>query len=167
MTEEKFMIPGVGGIIERKIDGEDTILVQKRMKDPRECSGVFEIPAGKIREYENIFDCLRREIKEETGLDLIEIYGENEAEIIEQGNYKVVNYEPFSCSQNTIGEYPIMVHTFICRASGDLLERSNESEEIQWVTLKELRRRLDNNKESFYPMHIVTLEKYLSWKSTS
>lgn len=164
MLQEKFMIPGVGGIIEREINGENTILIQKRMKDQRECTGVFEIPAGKIREFESIFDCLRREIKEETGLDLIEIKGEKEAIIVEQGNYKVINYEPFSCSQNIIGEYPIMVHTFICRASGELLEKSNESEEIQWVTLEELRKRLDENKEEFYPMHIITLDKYLNWK---
>ncbi len=60
---EKFAISGAGGIIEKCIEGVDCILIQDRFKEdaPLE-KGLIEIPAGKIREYENIFDCLRREI---------------------------------------------------------------------------------------------------------
>lgn len=107
--------PGVGGIIERTFDGEHHILLQERYKDdaPLE-SGMIEIPAGKIREFKNIFDCLRREIFEETGLEVTEIEGEHESVIVEMNGYKVVSYTPFACSQNIKGDYPIMVQTFIC-----------------------------------------------------
>ncbi len=40
---------------------------------------MIEIPAGEIREFENIYDCLRREIHEETGLEVTYIEGEDEA----------------------------------------------------------------------------------------
>ena len=63
---ELFSKPGVGGIIEKNISGIDYILIQDRYKDDAKSeSGLIEIPAGKIREFENIFDCLRREIWEE------------------------------------------------------------------------------------------------------
>lgn len=74
---EKFAKPAVGAIIEKKINGEKFILVQERQKeDGGKENGMLEIPAGKIREYENIFEALRREVKEETGLIITKIDGE-------------------------------------------------------------------------------------------
>lgn len=73
---EQFSIPGAGGIIVREINGEDNILMQTRVKpEALYEDGLIEIPAGKIRAFESIFDTLRREVKEETGLDITEIQG--------------------------------------------------------------------------------------------
>jgi ADP-ribose pyrophosphatase len=157
--------PGVGGIIEKNIDGIDYILVQDRCKDDAKSEfGLLEIPAGKIREFENVFDCLRREILEETGLQVTNIKGEKEAKIIECNGYKVLNYSPFSCSQNIQGTYPIMVQIFICNADGELLNKSNETNNIRWISLIELKDLLEINMSLFYPMHITTLEKYINIK---
>jgi ADP-ribose pyrophosphatase len=162
---ELFSKPGVGGIIEKNIDGIDYILVQDRYKvDARTEAGLIEIPAGKIREFENIFDCLRREIREETGLEVTYIEGENESTIFIKNNYKVLNYMPFSCSQNIQGAYPIMVQIFICKANGKLLKKTNETENIRWMALKELQDLLESNDNFFYPMHVETLKKYLKHK---
>jgi 8-oxo-dGTP pyrophosphatase MutT (NUDIX family) len=165
---ESFTIPGVGGIIEKSFNGIDYILVQDRSKDNASMeSGLIEIPAGKIREYENIFDCLRREVKEETGLDIIEIEGEAESWICEINGYKVLNYIPFNCSQNIDGYYPIMVQVFICKANGELLKKTNETTNIRWISLNELSSMINNNEKCFYPMHVYTLKKYLNKKSIS
>lgn len=162
---ELFAIPGVGGIIEKNIDGIDYILIQDRCKDGANLEyGLLEIPAGKIREFENIFDCLRREIWEETGLNVINIGGENEAIVLESNGYKVLNYIPFSCSQNIQGTYPIMVQTFICNADGELLNKSNETKNMRWISLMELKELLEGDKNIFYPMHVTTLERYLKTK---
>lgn len=162
---ELFSIPGVGGIIENNIDGIDCILIQDRYKDNAKLEmGLLEIPAGKIREFENIYDCLRREILEETGLNVTYIQGEDDADIFEANGYKVLNYTPFSCSQNTQGTYPIMVQTFICNASGNLLKNTNETKNIRWLPLIELKKLIESNKNLFYPMHVTTLEKYLNLK---
>ena len=75
--EEKFVIPSAGAIIERNIEGTKYILMQKRKKKNEKIEfGLWEIPAGKIREYENIYEALRREVKEETNLDIIDIIDE-------------------------------------------------------------------------------------------
>lgn len=165
---ELFSKPGVAGIIEKNINGIDCILVQDRYKDDAEAeAGLIEIPAGKIREYENIFDCLRREIWEETGLKVTYIEGEDKATVFEANGYKVLSYTPFSCSQNIQGTYPIMVQAFICKASGDLLKITNETKNIRWMSLVELQKLLKSNKNLFYPMHVTSLLEYLHKKLKS
>ena len=162
---ELFAKPGVSGIIEKNVNEIDCILIQERYKkDAVAENGLLEIPAGKIREYENVFDCLRREIREETGLKLTEIEGEDRAVIISSNGYKVLNYIPFSCSQNIEGYYPIMVQAFICRAEGELLDKSDESVNIRWMPLDELRSLINENPASLYPMHVETIRKYLSYR---
>lgn len=162
---EVFAKPAAGGIIEKIIDGVDYILIQDRFKEnaPLE-DGLIEIPGGKVREFENIYDCLRREIREETGLEVVEIEGEDEADIIESNGYRVINYTPFSSSQNISGNYPIMVHAFICKVRGDMFIKSDESKNIRWVSLIELREKLNNHENCFYPMYVTILKKYMSQK---
>ena len=75
---EKFAIPCVAAIIEKIVNNEKYILIQTRQKeDGAETNGMLEIPAGKIREYENVFVALRREVKEETGLTITKILVED------------------------------------------------------------------------------------------
>ncbi|QOR34176.1 NUDIX domain-containing protein [Clostridium sp. 'deep sea'] len=158
---ETFAIPAVGGIIERIIKNEKYILIQDRVKQEPHCiQGMVEIAAGKVRAFENVYNCLRREVFEETGLNVISIKDEDKAEIYEIDNYKVVNYQPFSCSQNTKGDYPIMVEVFICRATGQLLNSTNEACNFRWVSLEQLKRMLIFNTDMFYAMHVSTLRKY-------
>lgn len=159
---EVFPKPAAAGIVEKIINGETYILVQERFKEDAPLErGLIEIPAGKIREFENIYDCLRREIKEETGLDVIEIKGENEAQIFESNGYKVLNYTPFTSSQCVDGYYPIMVQIFICSIKGQLLKESNESQNIRWISINELERLLNKSEDKFFPMHVLALKKYL------
>ncbi len=159
---EVFAKPGAAAIIVNNINGISHILIQDRFKPeaPSE-SGLIEIPSGKIREFESIFDCIRREVMEETGLEVTEIQGEKESIVYSNHNYKVLNYEPFTCAQNTQGYYPIMVEVFLCRAKGDLLKISEEAKNLRWFSLKDLESLLLNNENDFYPMHLVALKKYL------
>ena len=57
---EIFVKPAVGAIITKQTDNNEFILVQDRKKNSADgTDGLLEIPAGKIREYENIFDALK------------------------------------------------------------------------------------------------------------
>lgn len=159
---ERFAIPGAGAIIRRSNNGYEQILLQERSKKdaPLE-NGLLEIPAGKIREFESIFDTIRREIKEETGLDIVKIEGEEEASFHAANGYRVLNFKPFSCSQNLEGTYPIMVFIFICTAEGTLLHLSDEAKNFMWVGKDELGIMLEKTPERIYPMHVDTLRAYL------
>lgn len=160
--KERFAIPGVGGLITKTVDGQEYILLQERSKKGAESEeGLLEIPAGKIREYENIFDCLRREVFEETGFIVDQIEGESESTTVTVNGYKVISYKPFNSSQNLIGNYPIMVQTFICHVKEDNKEHSgsDESKNIRWIPKSELKELLKNI-DGIYPMHIDTLKMY-------
>lgn len=162
---EKFAKPGVGGIIEKNEKGIDYILIQERNKENAEKeNGLLEIPAGKIREFESVYECLRREIWEETGLTVYEIEGENDSIIYEGNGYKVLDYIPFTSGQNIEGNYSIMVQTFFCKAKGELLPTTNETKNIRWVSLSELKKLIEKNEQIFYPMHVIALKKYLQLK---
>ncbi len=166
--QEQFAIPGAGGIIRRFQEGEEWILLQERDKAgaPGE-TGLIEIPAGKIRALENIYDCLRREIQEETGLTVQWIQGESESRRVVINGYDVLSYAPYASSQNLLGAYPIMVQTFICEVEGEAATGSDESREIRWLRLSELARMLNAEPGRFYPMHLSALQRYAAERKAS
>jgi len=69
-------LPIVSAIIEREHGGEKEILVQTRWKPERDplYSGTLEIPAGGMHVYENVYDAVKREVLEETGLRVTKFY---------------------------------------------------------------------------------------------
>lgn len=160
--KEIFAIPAVGAIIVKRVENEEYILVQIRKKNSTDgTDGLLEIPAGKIREYENIFDALRREVWEETGLHITNIQGEKESTFLDVNRNKTIMFSPYCVTQNLSGAYSIVLSTFICEAEGDLLEQTNETENIRWIKKEDLKNIIDNSPESIFLMHIQALKKYL------
>ena len=148
---EKFAIPCVAAIIEKIVNNEKYILIQTRQKeDGAETNGMLEIPAGKIREYENIFEALKREVKEETGLTITKILGEDrQISNLIDGN-EVISYTPYCVTQNLSGVYSIILNTFLCEAEGELLSETNESQNIHWMKIEDLKKILKNKEIKFY-----------------
>lgn len=160
---EVFARPAVGAIIEKEYDGKKYILIQQRNKENDGIeTGMTEIPAGKIREYESIFDTLRREVREETGLTITQIKGEENLTISESSGYQTISFLPFCSTQNLSGGYSIMLQTFICQAEGELLDETNETISIRWESIETVENMLKINPKQFYPMHINALRKYFS-----
>ena len=54
----------IGGLIEKN----KFLLVQEAKE---KCKGKWNIPAGRMEVNESVIDCLKREIKEETGCDIL------------------------------------------------------------------------------------------------
>lgn len=160
--KETFATPAVGAIIVKMVGNEEFILVQNRKKNNGDgLDGLLEIPAGKIREYENIFEALRREVWEETGLHVTVIRGEENSRFVEVDGNKTIMFSPYCVTQNLSGAYSIILSTFICKAEGELLERTNETENIRWMKREELKEIVDNSPESIFLMHVNALKKYL------
>ena len=161
--QEVFVKPAVGAIIERNVNGKDCILIQKRYKEG-DTDKLLEIPAGKIIEYEDIFQALRREIREKTGLKIKEIKGEGDVTVSKVNGYTVTSFMPFCVSQNLCGGYSLMVQVFICKADGEPFEKSDESINIRWIPVEKLKKMLEEDESKFFPMHINALKKYISLK---
>lgn len=160
--KETFAIPAVGAIIVKRVGNEEFILVQNRKKNGSDgTDGLLEIPAGKIREYESIFDALRREVWEETGLHLTAVRGEEDSVFLDVAGNKTIVFSPYCVTQNLSGAYSIILSTFLCEAEGELLERTNETENIRWMKRDALKEIVDNSPESIFLMHVNALRKYL------
>lgn len=159
---EKFAIPAVGAIIVKRVDNDEFILVQNRKKNSGDgMDGLLEIPAGKVREYENIFEALRREVWEETGLRLTTIQGEEASTYLDIAGNKTITISPFCVTQNLSGAYSIILSTFLCEADGKLLKQTNETENIHWMRRDALKEIVDNSPERIFLMHVHALRKYL------
>ena len=153
--KEIFAIPAVGAIIVKRVENEEFILVQTREKNNTDgTDGLLEIPAGKIREYENIFEALRREVCEETGLHITKIQGEQESNCLDVSGNRTIMFSPYCVTQNLTGAYSIVLSTFICEAEGELLERTNETKDIRWMKKDELKTIVDNSPECIFLMHV-------------
>lgn len=160
--KEIFAIPAVGAIIVKRIDNEEYILVQDRKKNNGDgMDGLLEIPAGKIREYENIFGALKREVWEETGLHITAVQGEDESSYLDVVGNKTIAFSPYCVTQNLSGAYSIILSTFICEAEGNLLQFTDETENIRWMKRDELRDIVYKSPEKLFLMHIQSLRKYL------
>lgn len=162
MTQEIFAKPCVGAIIEKQVEGEKYILIQTRQKeDGEETNGMVEIPAGKIREYEDIFSALRREVREETGLEVTRIQGEEDMVSGQVGGVTTISFAPYCVTQNLSGAYSIILNTFRCEAEGDLLNSTNETQNIRWASINEVARLVDEHPDKVFFMHLNALRKYL------
>lgn len=160
--KEIFAIPAVGAIIVKYVGDEEYILVQTREKNSDDgTDGLLEIPAGKIREYENIFEALKREVWEETGLHITKIYGEEESRYIDVAGNKTILFNPYCVTQNLSGAYSLILSTFLCEAEGELLEKTNETENIRWMEREELKKIIEKEPEKIFLMHVNALRKYL------
>ena len=163
LMKERFAIPAVGAIIVKEIEGEEYILVQNRKKNKGDgMDGLLEIPAGKVREYESIFEALRREVREETGLQIAKINEEADSRFLNVDGKETIAFLPYCVTQNLTEAYSIILSTFLCEADGEMLERTDETENIRWMRREELKGIVENHPERVFLMHVHALRKYLN-----
>ena len=128
-------------IIERIIDGRIEVVVQ--IRDEENHQGCYEFPGGKIEHCESFFDAIKREVKEETGLDVIEIIGEENSIICDNPYYAVECFRPFAVYQTVRGSYDSLGAYLVCSAEGELLAEGDDTKDMKWVGLGELQNLLD------------------------
>ena len=113
-------IVGVGGVV---VDA-DKVLIVKRAHEPRK--GEWSLPGGTVELGETLVEAVRRELKEETGLD------------VEVG--EVV--EVFDRVHRLDGriQYHFVIVDYLCRPIGGTLAAADDAEDVAWVTGDELDR---------------------------
>jgi len=152
-------------IIERNGHNDVEILVQMRNK-PHEGSKCIELPGGRFEEFESLVDALRREVREETGLELSFIEGLDTRIETNRANTNVECIRPFAVYQTLYGPVDSMGIYFRCRAEGQLLEMGDDTERPHWITVSEIERQMNDDPNQFSFIDLSGLAFYLKQMST-
>lgn len=135
-------------LIERSENGEVQLLIQVRNK-PYEGRPRFEVPGGRVEEFESLIEALRREVREETGLELSNIEGQ-ETRIATNGiDTNVECIRPFAAYQTLRGPVDSVGFYFRCQAEGRLLEAGDESDHPRWIAVSEIARLMNADPGQF------------------
>ncbi|SFM18430.1 ADP-ribose pyrophosphatase YjhB, NUDIX family [Paenibacillus sp. 1_12] len=151
-------------IIERNYNNEKQIVIQTRSK-PNEPLKI-ELPGGRIEPYESLTQALRREVKEETGLEITEIEGE-ETRIDTVGinpEFEVECIKPFGAYQTIKGPIDSVGYYFRCKAEGELLKNGDETTDIRWINIHELSDLINNSPLQFANVDRAGIIYYLKQK---
>lgn len=157
----------VSAILEKVINNKLHIFVQTRWK-PKvspNYTGMIEIPAGCIEPYENVYEAISREVKEETGLIITEIINDFKSEISENKiNDKNHVFLPFICQQSlkTNGGLPWIGFVFRCKVSGKIKIQKSEAKDPRWISVDELTNLIENKPETIFPLQYPVLKQYVN-----
>ena len=135
-------------------EGVDGIeyLVQTRDRPGQRRS--LEFPGGTVETNEPLHEALRREVREETGLEVIEIEGKA---VLHEGESRTVEcVEPFAAYQMTNGFNSVGVY-FRCRAEGELLTEGDGSRDIRWMSTAELSKCFAEDPNQFHEITAAVL----------
>lgn len=160
----KTNIPVVSAIIERIHHGVTQVLVQTRWKPERDplYSGTLEIPAGWIDEYENIYDALKREVFEETGLVIKKIKSDKQTKI--RGTTRSdasFAFIPFCCQQQLKGGKPWIGFVFLCEVKDDdPVAQKDEVKDIRWINKDDLYKIFKEKPDSIFTLQLGVLDYY-------
>ena len=159
---ELLYIPFVGAIIERDNNGTKQVLVQIRQKESdTQYSGSIEIPGGKFRAFEDIYETVRREAKEESGLDITIINGEDKREDFTNRDDVSSIIQPFCVTQMSNG--PFIGLIFLCKAEGEPVQETNETKEAKWIDFAELKQLVEQEPQRIYTAFLAPLKRYINF----
>lgn len=108
-------IVGVGALI---LDG-DRILLVERGKEP--LKGLWSLPGGVLETGETLEEGLRREVREETGLEI-------EAPKVHEIFERILRDADGAC------EYHYVLIDYVCRKAGGVLRAADDACRAEWVS---------------------------------
>jgi 8-oxo-dGTP pyrophosphatase MutT (NUDIX family) len=148
-------------VIERTAsDGAIELLLQTRDKPGQRRQ--LELPGGQVEPFESLLDSLRREVREETGLHVVEIEG-RDARVVASGEQAEVEcVRPFAVYQTLAGPVDSMGVYFRCTAEGELRPQKGESVGGGWFAVDSIRLMIESDPEQFSWVDRAGLLYYLS-----
>lgn len=156
----------ISALLEKDISGTRHVFTQTRWKPliSPTFSGLLEIPAGVVEPYEDVFNALYREVKEETGLEIVDVLDTYRSSIEENRPLNKTHvFTPFLCQQvlATGGGLPWIGFVFRCLVTGDIHMQKEEAKNPQWLKVSELKKIVDDSPETIFPLQYPVLKHYV------
>jgi len=147
-------------IIERNTERGTEIVVQTRNK-PEEAGPAIELPGGRAEAFESLIHALKREVREETGLALTHIEGVQTTVQTAHTDGMVECFQPFAVYQTIKGPGISTGVYFRCHATGTLLTTGDDTEDIRWMPVRQLKAMLRDDIRQFFWVDRAGLLFYL------
>ena len=112
-------VAGIGALVIEN----DRILLVKRGHEP--LKGYWSLPGGAIETGERIEEALRREVREETGLEI---------EVL----HLIEVFERIMPGESGGTEYHYILIDYICRPAGGILQAADDASEAAWFAENEI-----------------------------
>jgi 8-oxo-dGTP diphosphatase len=163
----ELCIPYVAGIIEREHNGRRQLLIQTRWKPNRDplYSGTLEFVAGTMdAPFENVYETLKRELKEEVGLELKAIINDSRTKIYSpQKTDASFAFRPFCCTQQLKEGMPWVGFIFRCEVEdGTPVPQLEEVKDPIWMDVKDVKNLFESSPEKFFTLEIAAWEYYFA-----
>ena len=152
--------------MERENNGETEVLIQTRWRPHAEWNyhNTIEIPAGVLdKGYEDVIKAVKREVKEETGLEVSEVLGLDKTKVYSPNDDASFAFRPFACSQQLKAGLPWVGFAFLCKVKkGKTRHQEDETRNVRWVKKSVLKKMFTKDPTKFFTLHLGVLEMYLS-----
>ena len=160
MAYNLLMHVNARAIIERQGPSGTEIVLQVRNK-PVEGRTWIELPGGRVEEFEGLLNALRREVLEETGLEITAIEGEAQRLVEQTKTTEVECLRPFAVYQTLRGPVDSMGIYFRSQAKGELLPKGDDAENARWVPVMQVATWLEKSPDDFFWIDRAALLYYL------
>ncbi len=153
-------------LIKKMMSGKIKLFIQERWKPQTSpnYSGLWEIPAGGVDAYENVYSALKREVREECGLKVVRIVDDYHSVISKPNkNDAAFALRPFVCQQalKTQNGLPWIGFVFVCEIGGKVKMNKKEAGNPQWLSLDELKNLLEKQPQKFFPLQLPVLKYFV------
>lgn len=157
MSGEAIVVPNVSAIVWSR-DG-NAILLQRRDKEGEPVRGKLEIPGGRWRAGEPPETAVQREVREETGVNVVEfitVIGRVQV----AANRAMGFLHPVAVVNGLDGSYPSLHVLFECVGDGDPVPQPGETADPRWWPVARVRALLDDSPDEFVDQTRVMLTLY-------
>jgi 8-oxo-dGTP pyrophosphatase MutT (NUDIX family) len=157
MAGEALVVPNVAAVV-LSTDG-DKMLLQRRDKIGEPVRGKLEIPGGRWGAGEAPQDAVAREVREETGIELVEpVAGVSRVEI--DTNRACGAAHPVAVVNGLDGVYPSLHVVFECVGAGEPRPQPGETADPRWWPLDEVHTLLAGDPDQFVDQTRAMLTVY-------